>query len=70
MSISDMTKIPRATVIRKCKFLIQNEYVKINAKKQYYLSGKNTEKILPYQKEFFKKKAVFLTRVLNLIAIS
>ncbi len=70
MSISDMTKIPRATVIRKCKFLMKNNYVQMNEKKQYFLSGKNTEKILPYQKEFFKKKARFLTRILNLIAIS
>ena len=70
MSISDMTTIPRATVIRKCKFLIKEDYVKMNEKKQYFLSGKNTEKILPYQKEFFKKKAKFLTRILNLIAIS
>ena len=70
MSISDMTRIPRATVIRKCKFLMKNNYVQMNEKKQYFLSGKNTEKILPYQKEFFKKKARFLTRILNLIAIS
>ncbi len=70
MSISDMTGIPRATVIRKCKFLIKHNFVEMNNKKQYFLSGKNKEKILPYQKEFFKKKARFLTRILNLIAIS
>ena len=70
MSISDMTGIPRATVIRKCKFLMKNSYVQINEKKQYFLTGKNKEKILPYQREFFKKKARFLTRILNLIAIS
>ncbi len=70
MSISDMTSIPRATVIRKCKFLIKNDYVVINNKKQFYLSSKNHHKIIPFQKEFFKKKARFLTRVLNLIAIS
>jgi hypothetical protein len=70
MSISDMTGIPRATVIRKCKFLIKQNFVEMNNKKQYFLSGKNKEKILPYQKEFFKKKARFLTRILNLIAIT
>ena len=70
MSISDMTKIPRATVIRKCKFLLKNNYVETNEKKQYFLSVKNNELIIPYQREFFKKKAYFLSQILNLIAIS
>ena len=30
MSVSDMTGIPRATVIRKCKFLIKNDFLKLN----------------------------------------
>ena len=30
MSISDMTQIPRATIIRKCKFLIKQDLIKIN----------------------------------------
>ena len=30
MSISEMTKIPRATVIRKCKYLIKEDLIKIN----------------------------------------
>ena len=34
MSISDMTNIPRATIIRKCKFLIQEDLIKLNEKKQ------------------------------------
>ena len=70
MSISDMTNIPRATVIRKCKFLLKNNYVETNEKKQYFLSVKKNEFILPYQREFFKKKAYFLAQMLNLIAIS
>ena len=70
MSISEMTKIPRATVIRKCKSLIKKGNLKINDKKQYFLTGNNRDKILNYQLEFFKEKAKFLTRILNLIAIS
>ena len=35
MSVSDMTGIPRATVIRKCKFLIKNDFLRLNKKKQY-----------------------------------
>ena len=52
MSISDMTNIPRATVIRKCKFLIKTNYLKLNAKKQYVLS-------LLTLKEFFLIKKLF-----------
>ena len=36
MSISDMTKIPRATVIRKCKFLLKNNYVETNEKNNIF----------------------------------
>ena len=70
MSISDMTLIPRATVIRKCKYLIKNDLIKINEKKQYVLSSFNFKKILPYQTEAFKFKAKFIRKVLNLLVIS
>ena len=70
MSISDMTNIPRATVIRKCKFLIENEFIKLNEKKQYILTSTNHTKIIPHQKEFFKDKAKFLRKILNLLTIS
>ena len=70
MSVSDMTGIPRATVIRKCKFLIQNDYLKLNEKKQYILSGFNVRRVLPYQKLIFKNKAKFIRKVLNLLTIS
>ena len=52
MSISDMTNIPRATVIRKCKYLIKKNLIQINEKKQYVLTKLNHEKIVPYQKNF------------------
>ena len=70
MSISDMTLIPRATVIRKCKYLIKNDLIKLNEKKQYVLSSFNLQKILPYQTEAFKFKAKFIRKVLNLLVIS
>ena len=70
MSISDMTQIPRATIIRKCKYLINNDLIKINEKKQYTLTNLNFRKILPYQTEAFKFKAKFLRKVLNLLVIS
>ena len=70
MSISDMTNIPRATVIRKCKYLIKHNLIQINEKKQYVLTKLNHEKIVPYQKESFKQKAKFIRKILNLLVIS
>ena len=70
MSISDMTNIPRATIIRKCKYLIKEDLIKINEKKQYTLSSTNFRKILPYQTEIFKFKAKFIRKILNLLVIS
>ena len=70
MSISDMTQIPRATIIRKCKFLIKNDLIKMNEKKQYILTTMNFKKILPYQTEAFRYKAKFIRKVLNLLVIS
>ena len=46
MSISDMTNIPRATIIRKCKYLIKEDLIKMNDKKQYVLTNMNFRKIL------------------------
>ena len=70
MSISDMTNIPRATVIRKCKFLVDQQYLQLNEKKQYSLTGLNVAKILPYQSRAFRNKAKFIRKILNLISVS
>ena len=70
MSISDMTSIPRATIIRKCKYLIKEDLIKLNEKKQYVLKTMNFRKILPYQTEVFRYKAKFIRKVLNLLVIS
>ncbi len=70
MSISDMTKIPRATIIRKCKYLIKEDLIKLNKKKQYVLTTMNFRKILPYQAQVFKYKAKFIRKILNLLVIS
>ena len=70
MSISDMTNIPRATVVRKCKYLLENKYLKVNENKQYIMTGINIDKILPYQKEIFRDKSKFIRKILNLLAIS
>ena len=38
MSVSEITNIPRPTVVRKLKYLLDNKYVKINKKKLYSLN--------------------------------
>ena len=70
MSISDMTNIPRATVVRKCKYLLKNDFLKLNKKKHYIMSGSNITKILPYHKQVLRNKSKFLRKVLNLLTIS
>ena len=70
MSLSDMTDIPRATVIRKCKYLMSHGYLKLNDKKQYVMTGMNIDKILPHQRKIFRNKAKFLRKTLNLLTIS
>jgi len=70
MSLSDMTKIPRATVVRKCKKLISDGFLKLNDKKQYLMTGMNIDKIVPYQRKIFRNKAKFLRKTLNLLTIS
>ncbi len=70
MSISEMTEIPRATIIRKCKYLVKEDLIKINQKKQYVLSSVNFRKILPYQTKAFTFKSTFIRKVLNLLVIS
>ena len=70
MSISDMTNIPRATVIRKCKYLMKYNYLTLNEKKQYVLTKSNKQMVVPYQRAIFRNKAKFLRKTLNLLTIS
>jgi predicted transcriptional regulator len=70
MSLSDMTNIPRATVIRKCKYLMEQGYLKLNDKKQYVLTGYNIDSVIPHQRKVFRNKAKFLRKTLNLLTIS
>ena len=70
MSISDMTNIPRATVIRKCKALSKKKILILNNKKQYLLGRQNIQVLGFHQGAVFKDKSKFLRKVLNLIMIS
>ena len=66
MSISDITGIPRATVIRKLKQLVKLDMLKIDNKKHYRLAGTFTKRLKPLQKDIFFKLANFSTNILNL----
>jgi hypothetical protein len=69
MSISDISGIPRATVIRKLKTLIGKKYLKINDKKHYALAPHHKETISSTQKNNFSDLAEFTSRIFNLMEI-
>ena len=70
MSISDITSIPRATVIRKLKKLVKKNILTINTKKHYRLTGSFANKLKPLQKDIFIKLADFSTKVFNLVILN
>ena len=69
MSISEMTKIPRATVIRKLKKLKKENMIKSNSLKQYYVSYLTPLKVAPIIQEHFKAKAEFIAKMINLLVV-
>ena len=69
MSISDISGIPRATVIRKLNTLIKKKYLKINQKKHYTLAYDTQKEVSEIQKINFNHLADFTSRVFNLILI-
>jgi len=70
MSISDITKIPRATVIRKLGKLVKKNILTIDVKKHYRMTGSFANKLKPIQKDVFVKLANFSTKVFNLAILS
>ncbi|MDC1146476.1 DeoR family transcriptional regulator [Candidatus Pelagibacter sp.] len=69
MSISDISGIPRATVVRKLNKLIKNKYLKIDDKKHYSSTGVHAKKILDVQKNTLNNLANFTARIYNLSLI-
>ena len=65
MSISDITGIPRATVIRKLQSLVSATHLTIDDKKHYRLSGKFTHKLKAPQKIVLDHLANFSAKVYN-----
>jgi predicted transcriptional regulator len=66
MSISEITGIPRATVIRKLNKLIRENFLKIDIKKHYSSTGVYQKEILDVQKETLNNLSKLTARVYNL----
>ena len=66
MSISDITGIPRATVIRKLNKLIRENFLKIDIKKHYSTTGVYQKEILDVQKKTLNNLSKLTARVYNL----
>jgi hypothetical protein len=66
MSISDITGIPRATVIRKLNKLLKEKFLQIDTKKHYYSTGYHQKKIMDVQKNTLFNFSKFAERIYNL----
>ena len=66
MSISEITGIPRATVIRKLNKLIKENFLKIDTKKHYSSTGVYQKEILDVQKNTLTNLSKLTARVYNL----
>ena len=67
MSISDISGIPRATVIRKLHKLIKEKFLQIDDKKQYSATGSiHKEKLIEIQKKNFINLSKFASLIYNL----
>ena len=66
MSISDITGIPRATVVRKLQLLVIAKNLSINDKKLYTLTGNFTEKLKLPQNIVLDHLAIFASKVFNI----
>jgi RNA polymerase-interacting CarD/CdnL/TRCF family regulator len=72
-SIADITGIPRATVVRKLQFLIENKFLNISEKKLYnFAMGTQTKQfkvLTKLQDKNMKALGKFLYKVFNQIKI-
>jgi len=66
MSISDITGIPRPTVVRKLKKMLKQKKLMINDKKHYKITGSFVKALKPLQSVVLKRLANFSTKVFNL----
>jgi len=69
MSISDISGIPRATVIRKLNKLIKKNFLTIDKKKHYTSAGHHAQKLLDVQKSTLDNLSKLASRIYNLTLI-
>jgi len=71
MSIADITGIPRATVVRKLKFLIDKKFLEINEKKlvSYNEGSLRSKKNYNLMKQNMISLSYFISKVFNQIRI-
>ncbi len=71
MSLSDITGIPRPTVVRKLKYLIDNNYITINERKLLFINiqGTNLKRSAELQDANIKSLSNFIYKVFNQIKI-
>ena len=69
MSISDITGMPRATVIRKLNKLVKEKFLEVDSKKHYSTTGAHKKEILEVQKNTFYNLSNFASRIYNLTLI-
>ena len=71
MSLSDITGIPRPTVVRKLKFLIKNNYLTINERKLLFINIQGTvlKRSSELQESNIKSLSSFIYKVFNQIKI-
>ncbi len=69
MSLSDITGIPRATVVRKLRILVEQKYLKIDNKKHYKLTGSSINRLIPLQSTVLTNLANFSTKIFNLAVL-
>jgi len=65
LTISDMTGIPRATVVRKLTKLIKTKNLIIDNKKRYHPSGVHMMKMRVVQNNNINKLSIFITKIFN-----
>jgi hypothetical protein len=67
MSISEMSSIPRGTVVRKLKFLLKKKILCIDEKKLYHITpGKKNFQTADTSARSF---SIFTTKIFNLIML-
>ncbi len=68
MSISDITGIPRPTVIRKLNKLVKDNFLNIDFKKHYTVSENYKKELVEIQKGVLENLAKFSSKTFNLLS--